>query len=111
MKAITEMVPHLIWAPDFFGPQEIWSLRNLVPKKFGSLIKMPYNDFYAGPKFLRDQISRGLTSWDPKKSGAQMRSGTISVIAQMNTLEAAASFENTLNWNSPPKKRETILRI
>ena len=23
--AVTEMVPDLIWAPDFFGPQEIWS--------------------------------------------------------------------------------------
>ena len=34
-KANTEMVLVLIWAPDFFGPQEIWSLRNLVPKKFG----------------------------------------------------------------------------
>ena len=33
--AITEMVPDLILALDFFGPQEIWSLRNLGPKKFG----------------------------------------------------------------------------
>ena len=29
------MVPNLIWAPDFFGPQEIWSPRNLGHKKFG----------------------------------------------------------------------------
>ena len=29
------MVPDLIWAPDFFGPQEIWALRNLGPEKFG----------------------------------------------------------------------------
>ena len=28
-EAITEMVPDLIWAPDFFGPQEIWAPRNL----------------------------------------------------------------------------------
>ena len=28
------MVLDLIWAPDFFGPQEIWSPRNLVSKKF-----------------------------------------------------------------------------
>ena len=35
IMAITEMAPDLIWAPDFFGPQEIWSPRNLVPKKFG----------------------------------------------------------------------------
>ena len=33
--AITEMVPDIIWAPDFFGPQEIWFSRNLVPEKFG----------------------------------------------------------------------------
>ena len=25
LRAITAMVPKLIWAPDFFGPQEIWS--------------------------------------------------------------------------------------
>ena len=51
LQAVTELVPELIWAPEFFGPQEIWSprnlgprnlgpapfwsLRNLVPKKFG----------------------------------------------------------------------------
>ena len=32
----------------------------------------------SGPKFLRHQIS-----WGPKKSGAQMWSGTISVVAQI----------------------------
>ena len=29
LRAITEMVPDLIWAPDFFGPREISSPRNL----------------------------------------------------------------------------------
>ena len=29
------MVHNLIWAPDFFGPQEIWATRNMGPKKFG----------------------------------------------------------------------------
>jgi len=29
IMAITEMVHDLIWAPDFFGPQEIWDPRNL----------------------------------------------------------------------------------
>jgi hypothetical protein len=29
------MVPELIWALDFFGPQEIWSPINLGPKKLG----------------------------------------------------------------------------
>ena len=33
--AVTEMVPDLIWAPDFFCPHKIWALRNLVAKKFG----------------------------------------------------------------------------
>ena len=33
--ATTEMVPDSILAPEFFGHQEIWSLRNLGPKKFG----------------------------------------------------------------------------
>jgi hypothetical protein len=37
LRAITEMVPDLIWAPDFFGPREISSPRNLVLKKFGPL--------------------------------------------------------------------------
>ena len=27
-RAITEMVPDLIWAPDIFGLQEIWPPRN-----------------------------------------------------------------------------------
>ena len=50
------MVPDLIWAPDLFGPQEIWAPRNLGPKKLGPCIKMPYNDYHAGTKFLWDQI-------------------------------------------------------
>jgi hypothetical protein len=66
-RAITEMVPDLIWAPDFFGPQEIWSLRNLVPKKFGpkevwSLCENAVQRLFS----RRDQIS-----WGPKKSGAK----------------------------------------
>ena len=46
------MVPDLFWAPDFYGPQEIWAQRMLGPQNVGSCIKMPYNDFHAGPKFL-----------------------------------------------------------
>ena len=55
------MVPDLIWAPDIFGSQEIWSPRNLGPKKFG------YGNFYEGTKIFRDQFY-----WGPKKSWAQM---------------------------------------
>ena len=54
------MVPDLIWAPDFFGPREIWSSRNWGPKKFGPSMKMRHNDFHAVTKFLGDQISCGL---------------------------------------------------
>ena len=45
------MVPDLIWAPDFFGPQEIWS-----PSKFGPSIKKPCDDFRVGTKFIGVQI-------------------------------------------------------
>ena len=79
------MVPDLIWAPDFFGPQEIWSPRSMAPHE-------PYDDFHAGLKFLGDQISKGPNLLGPKSlraqtccelknSWAQMRLGTISVIA------------------------------
>ena len=73
------MVPNLIWAPDFFGPQDIWSPRNLGPEKFGPqecwslhedakyIMIFMQGINYSGPKFLRDQIS-----WGPKMSGAQM---------------------------------------
>ena len=84
------MVPDLIWASDFFGPQEIWFPRNLVPEKFGPCMKKPYNDFHAGTKFLgsifrRDQTSWGKISRGQTKLGAQMRLGTISVRAIYNT--------------------------
>ena len=47
--AVTEMVPDLIWAPDFFGPQEICSQYESASM------------FHAGTKFPGAQ-----------KSGAQM---------------------------------------
>ena len=64
--AITEVVLDLIWDSDFIGPQEIWAPRNLVPKKFGLFMKLPYNDFYAGPKLLRALISQGSNFMGPK---------------------------------------------
>jgi hypothetical protein len=59
------MVPNLIWAPDFFGPQEIWSPH-----------KNHHMAFSCGAQTSWAQISQG-----PKKSGAQMRPGPISGIA------------------------------
>ena len=91
------MSPDFFWSPwnlgfDKFWPQEIWVPRNLILMKFGPRRKIIIRHLYAGTKFveaqtswgpnflrtkfLGDQISRG-----PKKSGAKMRSGTISVTA------------------------------
>jgi hypothetical protein len=44
-KALTEMVSNLIGAPDF------WSTRNLVPKKFGSRMKIILQHLMQGPNF------------------------------------------------------------
>ena len=77
--ALTEIVPDLIWASDFFGPREIWSPRNFGPKNVGPNMKMPYNDFHARTKFLGAQISWSPNFLGPKFCGAQMRLGTISV--------------------------------
>ena len=74
--AVTEIVPYLIWAPDFFGPQEIWALHEKHYIAFSCRDQISWSPNYFGPNFLRAQIS-----WRPKKSGAQMGSGTISVIA------------------------------
>ena len=69
------MFPDLIWTPDFFGLREIWAPRKLVPAlKCYKMIFM-HGPNFSGPKLLRDQIF-----WGPKKPGAQMRSGTISVM-------------------------------
>ena len=66
---ITEMALNLIWAPTFLVPKkmdplEIWSSRNLIPEKFG-----PRETWFW------------INLVPPWKSGAQMRSGTISVIS------------------------------
>ena len=50
------MVSDLIWAPHFFGPREIWFLRNLGPKNVGTC--MNYK-FHAGTKFLGAKIPQG----------------------------------------------------
>jgi hypothetical protein len=68
------MVPDLIWAPDFFGPQEIWALRNLGPEKVGPCMKIIIWHFHARTKyfsrtnFLWDQISRGPNFSGTKKA-------------------------------------------
>ena len=71
------------------GPWSLWSPQNSVPtiffsRKIGPCLKMQYNDFHAGTKFLAVQISNFLGSkflGDQKSKLAQMGSGTISVIA------------------------------
>ena len=69
--ATTEMVPNLIWAPDFFGPQEV-----LVPEKYRLRENWSLHENHHMTFSFGDQISRGT-----KKSGYQMRSVTISVTA------------------------------
>ena len=64
--------PLTFLVPRKFGPREIWALRSVVPKKWL---------FHGGLTLLGDQIS-----WGPKKLGAQMRSGTISAIANQSRL-------------------------
>ena len=105
------MVPDLIWAPDFFGPREIWPWRNLVTKKFvwqesWSLHeKMPYNEFHAGTKFLEAQIHRGQNFLGSKKVRAHMISENISVIA----ITYKAIFTNFLTQTLSPSKINNIL--
>ena len=67
----TEMVPDLIWAPDClvpkkFGPREIWS-----PWILGPCMKMPYNDFHAGPNFKRPKFLGALISRGPNFLGTK----------------------------------------
>ena len=74
--ALTEMVPNLIWAPDFFGPekfwpQEVWSLRNMEPKKFGTRMKIITWHFHAGPKHLRPKFLGDQISWEPNFLGTK----------------------------------------
>ena len=90
-KAMTEMVPDLIWASDFwstrnlipkkfgpkkfgpkkFGPQEIWSPRNLVPKKFGSSMKIILQNFMQRPNFSGTKF----LAREPNFSGSKKASG------------------------------------
>ena len=82
--ALTGMVPNLIWAPEFLGPHKIWALRNLGPKKASfekAMTTFMRGPYFLGTKFLGAQISQGTNFVGPKKSGSQMRLGTISVIA------------------------------
>ena len=57
--AVIEMVPDLISAPDFFGPKEIWALRNLVHawnSLYGIFLQGPT---FLGTKFFGDQKRQG----------------------------------------------------
>ena len=86
---ITEMVPYLIWVPDFFGPQEIWSSH-----------ENHFTTFLCREKLPGAQSSRG-----PKKPGSQMWSGTISVIAYFLSRAKSEHFcSTTLNSVHPKCK-------
>ena len=90
------MVSDHILAPDFFGPQKIWSLRNLAPRNLGPawkshvMIFMRDSNFF-GTKFLKDQ-----TSWGPNFSGLgdQMRLWTFSAIAIFSYIYRSVNSRN-----------------
>ena len=68
--ALTEMVPNLIWAPEFLGPHKIWALRNLGPKKASfekAMTTFMRGPYILGTKFLGAQISQGTNFVGPKK--------------------------------------------
>ena len=73
--AITEMVPIIIWAPDFFGPKGFLSPRIWSPHDYNHM-----QDHMAFSCWA--QTCRGPIFWGTKKSRAQMRFGTISVKAK-----------------------------
>ena len=61
-RTLTEMVPELICAPDFFGPGEIWSRRNLVPRNLDT------DKFWPRMKIIfRAQICREPNFMGTKK--------------------------------------------
>jgi len=88
------MVSDHILAPDFFGPQKIWSLRNLATAlKSHVMIFMRDSNFF-GTKFLKDQ-----TSWGPNFSGTkflrdQMRLWTFSAIAIFSYIYRSVNSRN-----------------
>ena len=45
--------------PKLFCPREIWAPKNFVPENFAPCVKMPYNDFHMGTKFLGDKKGQG----------------------------------------------------
>ena len=76
------MVPDFIWASDFFGPQEIWSPRNLAPEKFGPRMRII---IWPDPAFsCRDQVSWGPNLSETKFCGAQISRGPKKSGAQTN---------------------------
>ena len=79
------MVPDLIWAPDFFGSQEIWSPDFHGGTKFIQ-DQVSRGPNFSGIKFLEDQISRGSIFLGTKNVGAQMRLRAISVIYSLLSL-------------------------
>ena len=55
--AVTEMVPDLIWPPNFFGPWEIWAPRSLGPAWKNHVMIFMRGPNFLGPIFLGDQTS------------------------------------------------------
>jgi hypothetical protein len=96
------LVPLTFLVHKKFGPREIWDPRSLVHEKYGTQeIWSPHENQhmafsfgaqtsrgpnFSGPKFLGVQIS-----WEPKKPGAKIRLGTISVTAKKDACLCSSS--------------------
>ena len=66
------------FVPKKFGLLEVWTQRNSVPSWNCHMI------FLRGLNFLRLKFHGAQISLGPKKWGAQMRSGTISILVFLN---------------------------
>ena len=73
-------------------------------------MKMLYNDFHAGTKFLGAQTSQGPNAkfLGDKKSGAQMRVGTISVTA-VDLTPLTLNIFSLVQFKDGPLKRHPCL--
>ena len=94
LRASAEMVPNPDWVFDLIGPQEVWSPRSLVPKKFWPRVIWPQKFWPSGLerlsmifvvqlRLVHGQIS--WEGWEPNKIRVEMRSGTISATADLST--------------------------
>ena len=80
------MVPDHIWAPDFFGPQEIWSPRILVPRNLGPA------PFWS-PRNLVPRKFGPREIWSPRNL-VPGKNGPPKNLPNMKEIQLELSYEN-----------------